>query len=198
MDNVQIRRTNFTKDEYKNLNKRSNIMRLAGMMKPHWKKMLLCVVLEKLNIRFYAVKDISALLLLGVVLSNVYFANMVYLKMELQYENAYSFYSSLMAQVKDTEGFEEGTELAFVGKQDNLLHSFPQLDTELLLGPSRDLVNIYSRENFIKYYLGFDIPFASAEVCDKLENDERVSQMPEYPYYGSVQCIDGCIVVKLG
>ncbi len=161
--------------------------------------MLLAVVLERMDFRSSAlVKDGTVLLLMAVIVSNVYFGNMTYLKLHLQYENAYAFYSSLMTQVKQTEGFEEGTELAIIGKQDNLLHSFPQLDTELLMGPNKELVNIYSRENFIKYYLGFDIPFVSEEKTAALSGDARVAAMAEYPYYGSVQEIDGCIVVKLG
>ena len=161
--------------------------------------MLLFVVLERMEFKFSAiVRDVSALLLAAVIVSNVYFANMVYLKLELQYENAYSFYTSLMAQVKDTEGFDEDSRLAIIGRQDNLLHTFPELDTELMLGPARDLVNIYSRENFIKYYLGFDISFASEEELDELSADARVEAMAEYPYYGSVLKIDDYIVVKLG
>ena len=63
--------------------------------------MLLAVVLERLEIKPAAIiKDITALLLMVVVVSNVYFANMVYLKMDLQYENAKSFYTTLMTQVK--------------------------------------------------------------------------------------------------
>ena len=158
--------------------------------------MLLIALLERLNIR--GIKDLAALLLTVVLISNVYFGNMTYLKLKLQYENAYSFYTALMAQVKNTEGFDENTQLAIIGRQDNLLHTFPELDTDLLMGPANELVNIYSRENFIKYYLGFDIPFAPEETLQKLNEDERVQQMAEYPYYGSVRKIDGCIVVKLG
>lgn len=160
--------------------------------------MLLIVVLERLGGRFAPVKYISALMLCVVVLSNVYFANMVYLKMDLQYENAKAFYTVLMTQVKDTEGFDENSKLAIIGKQENLLHEFPELDTELLLGPSRDLVNIYSRENFIRYYLGWDMPFASEDELAELSEDSRVEAMAEYPYYGSVCEMDGFIIVKLG
>jgi hypothetical protein len=161
--------------------------------------MLLCIVLERLDFKFSAVvKDVTALLLMAVIVSNIYFANMVYLKLDLQYENASSFYTGLMTQVKQTEGFDENSKLAIIGRQDNLLHSFPELDTELMLGPARDLVNIYSRENFIKYYLGFDIPFASEDDVAALAADARVETMAEYPYYGSVSKIDDFIVVKLG
>ena len=157
-----------------------------------------CPVLIQVNVYGTKVKDVTALLLMAVIVSNVYFANMVYLKLDLQYENASSFYTGLMTQVKQTEGFDENSKLAIIGRQDNLLHSFPELDTELMLGPARDLVNIYSRENFIKYYLGFDIPFASEDDVAALAADARVETMAEYPYYGSVSKIDDFIVVKLG
>ena len=178
----------------------------ASLRKEHKEKkpvnrkvMLLVVVLERMEFKFsHLIRDVSALLLLAVIVSNVYFGNMTYLKLHMQYENAYSFYTGLMAQVKNTEGFDENTELAIIGRQDNLLHTFPELDTDLLMGPAPNLVNSYSRENFIKRFLGFDIPFASEESRAYLAEDARVQAMAEYPYYGSVQKIDNYIVVKLG
>ena len=133
-----------------------------------------------------------------VVLGNVYFANKCYLKMTLQYENARAFYTVLASRVERTEGFDEGCALAVIGRQDNLLHSFPELDTELFMGVNRDLVNIYSRENLIRYYLGLDIPFADEAEIEQLADDPRVLAMAEYPYDGSVQKIDDRIVVKFG
>ena len=141
---------------------------------------------------------LAGLLLAAVVMSNVYFANMTYLKMQLQYENARAFYTVLTARLTRTEGFDENCRLAFVGQQHTLLHTLPELDTELLQGPSRDLINIYSRENFLRYYLGFDIPFADEEECAALADEALVQAMSVYPYDGSVQKIGDCIVIKLG
>ena len=136
--------------------------------------------------------------LAAVVLGNVYFANMCYLKLTLQYENARAFYTTLTARVQSTEGFDEDCSLAIIGRQEKLLHTFPELDTELFMGVNRDLVNIYSRENLIRYYLGLDIPFADEEEVAALEEDPRVHAMAEYPYDGSVQRLDDMIVVRLG
>lgn len=142
--------------------------------------------------------DLMALLLAAVTLINVYFANMCYLKLELQYRNADAFYTSLCAQIKNTEGFDKDTKLAIIGYQDNLMFIPEELDTELLMGPAHDLVNVYSRKNFFRYYLSFDIPFAGGDELERLSADERVRDMSEYPYYGSVRKIDDYIVVKLG
>ncbi len=136
--------------------------------------------------------------LAAVILGNVYFANMCYLKMELQYENARAFYSVLVSRVESAEGFDPDCCLAIVGRQENLLHRFPELDTELFMGVNRDLVNIYSRENLIRFYLGLDIPFADEQLLESLEKDPRVQEMAEYPYSGSVRRIDDAIVVRLG
>lgn len=160
---------------------------------------LTAMVLERLETKTgRAVKSILGLLLAAVVISNVYFSNMCYLKLKLQYENMYAFYSELITQVKMTEGFDADSSLALIGRQDNLVHSFPELDTDLLMGPPSDPINAYSKENFIKRYLGFDIPFADEDELKELENDPRVEEMAEYPYYGSVKKIDDYIVVKFG
>lgn len=157
------------------------------------------LILEKLAPRpGLLVKDIMALLMCIIIASNVYFANMTYLKMHLQYENANAFYVSLIAQIKETEGFDENSRLAIIGRQDNLLYPFPELGTDGLLGPSQDLVNIYSRENFFRRYLGFDVPFAGQEELDALSKTAEFEQMAEYPYNGSVKKIGDYIVVKLG
>ena len=158
--------------------------------------LLAALVLERVTAR--GVRAAISVLLALIAAGNIYFANMTYLKMQLQYENAHAFYTILMTQVMQTEGFDENSRLAFLGEQNNLLHRYDELDTELLQGPNRDLVNIYSRENFLRLYLGYELPFADEDALAALESDPRVQAMPEYPYAGSVAKIDDFIVIKLG
>ena len=133
------------------------------------------------------------------LLGNVYFANEVYLEMYLEYENAYSFYSILLSRAENTEGFENGTKLALIGRQDNAVTTFDdKIDLGYIAGPSRGLINAYSRENFIRRYLGSNVPLATAEECDALAATAEFADMAEYPYYGSIKMIDGYVVVKLG
>lgn len=160
--------------------------------------LLAALVAERIPLPRAAAEKLCALLLAFFVAGNVYFANKVYLKLQLQYENAYAFYTVLAARVTGTEGFDADCRLALIGRQDNLLHSFPELDTELMQGVNPELINIYSRENFLRYYLGLDLPFADGQTLAELEADPRVEAMAEYPYDGSVRRIGDCIVVKLG
>ncbi len=139
-----------------------------------------------------------SLALAAVVLGNVYFANMCYLKLQLQYENARAFYTTLVSRVESTAGFDPACTVAVVGKQEALLHTFPELELEGFLGANRELVNIYSRQSFLRYYLGLELPLADEETAARLADDPRVLAMPAYPYDGSVQVLDGVIVVHLG
>lgn len=143
-------------------------------------------------------RDAVYICLAFAIVSNIYFANAVYLKLHLQYENAYSFCSILLNRVQNTEGFDENCKLAIIGDQHNKMRYYPEIDIGYIQGPSYDLVNIYSREKFFNYYLGSSIPFASKQELDQLKGDERFISMQEYPYDGSVKKIDDYIVVKLG
>ncbi|MBO5556501.1 MAG: hypothetical protein J5927_04890, partial [Oscillospiraceae bacterium] len=143
-------------------------------------------------------RDGIALLLLLLALSNVFFANKAYLRAHLQYESATAFYTELIAQVKQTEGFDENSRLALLG-QSEAFYEPEKLDTGKLVGLNGEhLINAYTRETLIRTYLGFDVPFASAEEKAHLESREEVKAMPVYPYYGSVQKIGDYVVVKLG
>ena len=158
--------------------------------------LLMGLVFER--VRRVPASQLLALPLAFIVLTNVYFANMCYLKLHLQYENARAFYTVLAARVESAPGFDGDCRLCLIGRQDNLLHSFPEMDTELFMGVNRELVNIYSRENLIRYYLGLDIPFADEQTVENLESDPRVAAMAEYPYDGSIRRFDDMLVVKLG
>ena len=143
-------------------------------------------------------RDIVYFALASVLVSNVFFANQCYLKMHLQYENAYSFYSILLGRVQKLPGYNEDTEIAIIGHQDNKLYTFPQFDLGYLKGPGQDLVNIYSRENFLRRYMGVNVALADAAEVESISQTEEFAQMAEYPYYGSLAMIDGVAVVKLG
>ena len=142
-------------------------------------------------------RDLLLVSLLVISLSNVYLANKTYLKQYIQYQNAQAFYTSVITQVKQTEGFGPDTKLAIMGQTKNAVYLPEELDVGYLAGPNDDLLNFYTRNSFIRTYVGFNVPFASAAEKRKLRKDERFQEMPEYPYYGSVQKIDGFIVVKL-
>ena len=131
-----------------------------------------------------------ALILCG----NIYYANALYLRYYLRFEELKSFYTVLLTRVMDTPGYSEGDRLAIVGGVPALTYDIDQHFTAAPLSlPSLELGSTVYAEYIVKEYLGCDIPFATEEEKVQLKTDD----MPVYPYDGSVQKKDDLIVVKL-
>lgn len=132
-----------------------------------------------------------------IILINIYVANAAYLNLHLRYENAYSFYTSLSAQIKSMPDFREGTKLAILGNYHEPFYSEYFSFLEELTGVKGFLPDSYSREQFLEYYLDFPVPSPSEEEIAAILASPEYAEMAVYPYYGSVRLIGDTIVVKL-
>lgn len=156
-------------------------------------------VTKPLKVRHFLFNSVCILTSV-VLINNIYVANREQLKMHLAYENTFSFYSSIVSAIKSTPDFDAQTKVALVGSSNEKLTDFSEYFTAKGFVGARDnrlLINSYSREAFIKYYIGFDIEFASEEEIDNILNYPEFKEMPIYPYYGSIQKINNFIVIKL-
>ena len=142
-------------------------------------------------------RDALLLSLVLIMAGNVFFANKIYLNLYFQYEQAYSIYTSIVAQIESSEDFGPEKKVAVIGSSGQQGYPMEELDAEGLMGPNKNLIQIYTRELFMKRYLGFDVSYASSAEKYQLQKDQRFKEMPCYPYYGSIQVIDDYIVVKV-
>ena len=133
-----------------------------------------------------------------IAVCNIFYANRLYLKMKLEYENAYSFYTGVITRIKETPGYDENTMVLISGEAHELLHESTEIDTSDLVGVMEGLINIYSRDNFFTYYAGFSPPTFDWAQWDASGASEELESMPIYPNDGSVKKIGDFIVVKLG
>ena len=141
-----------------------------------------------------ALRRVTALALAVILCGNIYYANALYLRYYLRYEELKSFYTVLLTRVMETPGYTEGDRLAIVGDTPALSYDIDRHFTDAPLSlPSLELGSTNYAEYIVKEYLGCDIPFASGEEKAQLETDD----MPVYPFDGSVQKIGDKIVVKL-
>ena len=140
----------------------------------------------------------TALSLGVIILCNTYLANKVSLNLHLRYENAYSFLTGLVTELKRTPGFDRDTRLAVIGE-----YAFPEFYydhfsfTGELTGTTGFLPSNYSMPWFLEYYLGLEIPCADYKEVDQLRAAEEFAQMPVYPARGSSKMIGNYYVVKL-
>ena len=130
-----------------------------------------------------------------IIIGNVFFANEIYLKMALEYENAYAFYDALMAQVMSAPGFNENTVIDIVGNEHRGEYSPSKIDAKGLTGPNDNLIDIYTRCDFIRNYLGQEHYIYREDIIWI----DWFYDMPTYPDPGSVvlRPDENRVVIKL-
>ena len=159
---------------------------------------LFAIVFEALMQEKKLGRDLLLIAMTVIMLNNIFIANNAYLQLHMAYEQAYGIFNSIVTQIQQTEGFDEDKTIAIIGKADIEERSYPWFKDEKIAGIGSALVNVYSRERFFQYYLGFDVNYATDDEKEELSQRPEFEQMAVYPYYGSVQVIDQYIVVKLG
>ena len=141
------------------------------------------------------------LIMLGlcvIMVANTYVSNEVYLHLHLRYENAYSFYTTLYADIRMLPGYSSDSKLAIIGDYTERGFYDTHFSEELrITGAGGFVPTDYSWEYFMQYYTGIYIPLASDEEVAAVMESAEFQQMELSPYYGSVRMIDDIIVVKL-
>ena len=135
------------------------------------------------------------------VLLYCHFDNAEYLAMTMQYEQAYSYMTTLVTRIKSAPGYEEAMRIALVGNSGNFSDNSFDANSGFVRyemgGRSQTLLNVHSRREFLVYYIGL-APGFEAGMDDLKGREAVVEAMPSYPDDGSVQVVDDIVVVKLG
>lgn len=151
--------------------------------KPQWKKAaaaVLCVLITLAGVNY-------------AWLSNGNYRAQYYANREQE-----NYFSTMLTRVKSMDGYTEDQEIVFVGKTISdksfsdryegspFAYGGKQLSTEG--------INVYSRNSFIKLYLGYQ--------CRAIQADEEaqyavlIAQMKTYPDDGSIAIIDHKVLVR--
>lgn len=139
---------------------------------------------------------VVALCMALTIMSNVYAANQAYLNMHLRYENTYAVCTTLAAQIQSTPGFTAMHPVYLCGTYQSPEFYDNFSDTENITGTSGLSMNMWSIRHFLRNYCGFNTGEPVAEHIAAVESSEAFHNMPCYPAYGSVQMINGVLVVK--
>lgn len=124
--------------------------------------------------------------------------NACYLKTAMVQEEAKSYLTTLITQIKSTEGYRDDLPVAFVNRGKNRDHALTQLPEfdDLILAGSQSLkttVKDYASIRFMNYWCGFSPNLADARAFHDLP---EVKEMPHYPDDGSIKIVNGTVVVK--
>lgn len=172
---------------------------------------LLFWLLDRLDVKTAAVQTwlprIAAAGMLLACVMYVRYANQCYLKIEFQQQEAKSYYTSLIGRIQSAEGYRAELPVLFVNEQeiqDPTLTQMKELDFISLNTYDttlRGYVNDHAWLYFLRRWCGYDpvLYGADAEQEEKARQDfsrrPEVQAMPHYPDDGSVQVVDGVVVV---
>lgn len=140
-----------------------------------------------------SVSCVTALLSALLIFCYAHYANEYYLQLQLDYANSVSFFTTLITQIKSVEDYDEELPVSFIGTPDdatffNSYNYFPNTT----LGGMREYLEMGTRLQFMTVYCGYNPPRTDQD----LSTNPTVAKMPTYPQSGSIQLVDGVVVVK--
>lgn len=149
---------------------------------------------------------ISWVILLTMALASYSYAitdNNAYMKVDLAMRQCAAYSNRLLERVESCEGYEQGMDVVLVGSniREDALTPTPEANTAWLVGifDMGNLRTYFTYRNFLRIYLGFTGPVytGDSETARNFASMDQVQAMPLYPEMGSVQVIDGAVIVKL-
>ena len=141
----------------------------------------------------------TMLLLCAGIFSYCHFANAQYLSMALGYEQSHSYCTTLITQMKNMEGYRDDMTVVLAGEDiaDDSLYRNEVMRPFTISGKDNVLIDdAYGRPEFLRLYCGFDAKYMAADELSEKSQSE-IAKMPVYPNEGSIQIIEGVMVIKL-
>ena len=123
----------------------------------------------------------------------VRYSNALYLNVEFSQSQTISYFTTLFAQIKSTEGYREDLPVAYIGgfnsKSENSISATPAFPYLRPYENAKDLINDASSIWFLERWCGI--------YKEQVEFDHPdIASMPCYPNEGSIRVINDVIVVK--
>ena len=150
----------------------------------------------------HAGRDLVYCALTVIVGINICFANRCYLKLFLEYENAYSLATTLVTQIRSLPGYDPEDRVVIYPSAGNILEFAPEFGTKEeaehdLMGVQLQLLTGYTEEDFFRRFIGAELNIVPNEQAQREITDRDFARMPAYPADGSVKRVeDGMIFVK--
>lgn len=147
-------------------------------------------------------KSVSILIIIMILISNIVLANELYLKKDLEQDATLSFFTRVVDKMDSFDEYNrEKDSVVFIGVPEVLdedLLGFENAKT--ITGTSYNYAlgttDASRYKNYFKYKLHYNvIAIDEDSIC--LE-DDVIRAMPVFPKEGSIQMVDGILVVKLG
>lgn len=123
--------------------------------------------------------------------------NKVYLQLQLSHTQRLNYWNSVVTQIRSTPGYTPDTPVALLDAEntDPTVTQNWQFDELEIVAGAKVGISVFSNEAFLSRYLGFSPPFVHEGDLTEAQN-AALQQMPDYPADGSIQLVDGVVLVR--
>lgn len=164
------------------------------------------------RIRIMEAAAFISYIMLGIIVYKGYLTdNEAYFRQQLNYEATYSYTLRMLLRIEEMDGYEPSTKIAFINehpqKTDHItimLENYPDemayfdyLNDMSGTEPHTFVKRANDIADFCKYYHGYDLQLVEKEQFEELAQTEAFQKMQAYPQEGSMQYIQGVLVIKL-
>lgn len=132
--------------------------------------------------------------------------NRAYFRMDIAFQRVGNYFNRIVASVESQDGFQNGDDVTLIGnfyyKDNPSSVEIDAMDSEDLrtfsgIALENGMITSGARDNFIRYYVGFNVLKLSEDEKKKIAETQEFKEMPDYPSEGSIRKIDNVWVVKL-
>ena len=149
---------------------------------------------------FIGMNWVAALTMAALIISYIWYANGNYMALEYTKYHDMAYCQTLITQIKSVDGYSDDMPVIVVGSQvsDSTNSMGSMISDTFIVGGRADSNLGYNSVLYImSKYLGFSPQYGGYEETQEWMARDEVKNMPSYPDEGSIQVIDGSIVVKL-
>lgn len=141
---------------------------------------------------------IASLSIIGLSYHYYLISNECYNRQYFTYEQTYGYMNRVAYAIQSCDGYSTDMPVMLLGniEKERTMPEFDKLNYVTGIFGESDLINGYSREEFIRRYCGLPIVKATDDMRNAIVETLEYRNMPLWPQNGSVKVIDGCCVVK--
>ena len=146
-------------------------------------------------------KSTTVIILSIIIVSNITLANEVYLKRNLQHDATLAYFSRVVEKMDSIDEYDrEKTPVLFVGKPDIFNDEMSGFEVTNSITGAGNYVLGASSSGYYRSYFEYKLHYRIIVAEDDLisAKDPQVVSMPVFPENGSLQIVNGVLVVKLG
>lgn len=165
---------------------------------------VLSAVLEKPGTEIRIRKAMDCIITFGIlacVAVYIWFDNGNYVSMDFAYRSAESYFTSMLTQVRMTEGYTDEMPVYVLGWDSEIgdasFSANRELDVFNIAGKNDSLVHAWNWYAFLHTYLGYRQFDWDEEKIDALWSSPEAAEMPCYPDQGAIARMGDGIVIKI-